>query len=55
MRNESKILERIYEHINKTCFWFGSDNNTTVTQLNTCLLKFPNIKDSFVLITQIQI
>ena len=32
--------------------WFGSDSNTTVTKLNNkCLLKYPDIKDNFVLRT----
>ena len=53
MRNENKFIERIYEDIdNKKFFWFGSDSNSIVTKLyNKCLLKYPDIKDNFVLIT----
>ena len=53
MRNVKKFIERIYEDIdNLNYFWFGSDSNTTVTKLyNKCLLKYPDIKDNFVLIT----
>ena len=53
MRNENKFIERIYEGINnKKFFWFGSYSNTTVSNLcNKCVLKYPDIKDNFVLIT----